>query len=97
MRDAIRQTLIHQDNSRQQSNWGAQMKSKKTPAADGKGAQTGMDGVDGADGADGAAAMSGNGEAGQASLQLKSEIMAGIADPNDRGMPGVTRRGQQQA
>jgi hypothetical protein len=69
------------------------MKSKKTSAADGKGAQTGMDGVDGADGA---AAMSGNGGAGQASLQMKSEIMAGGADPNDRGMPGLTRRGQQE-
>jgi hypothetical protein len=69
------------------------MKSKKTPAVDGKGAQTGMDGMDGLDGLDG---MDGAGDARQASLQMKSGIMASGADPNDRRMPGVTRRGQQQ-
>lgn len=43
----------------------------------------------------GAVGMDGNGES-DASLHLSDETRAGTADPNDRGMPGISIRNQQQ-
>jgi hypothetical protein len=40
-------------------------------------------------------AMLGNGEAGSISLQMPNDEQVGRADPNDRGMPGVSRRSPQ--
>ena len=40
--------------------------------------------------------MNGHGEPAPASLHLSDETPAGAADPNDRGMPGVSIRSQQQ-
>ena len=47
-------------------------------------------------GQDGKNNMDGNGEAGHGSLQMTGDGAAGGADPNERGMPGVTLRGQQR-
>ncbi|WP_332879597.1 M43 family zinc metalloprotease [Massilia sp. S19_KUP03_FR1] len=69
------------------------MKTKKAGAA------AGMDdgSVEGqTDGKAVPSGMNGNGESEPASLQLSDETPAGSADPNDRGMPGVSVRSQQQ-
>ena len=79
------------------------MKSKKTPAAagmgdgdaakvDGKAGMDGIDGIDGAEGVDGG----GNGGFSQDSLQIAAQPGTDEIDPNDRGMPGISARGQQQ-
>jgi hypothetical protein len=39
--------------------------------------------------------MLGNGAADSVALKMPNDEQVGLADPNDRGMPGVSRRGPQ--
>ena len=66
------------------------MKTKKSQAA------VGMGDGDATGQTDGKVAMDGNGESTHDSLQLSVESSADEGDPNDRGMPGVSTRSQQQ-
>src|SRR4051812_13582993 len=84
------------------ANTGANMKSKKMPAAAGMGdgdaakvdGKAGVDGIDGIDGIDGAAGVDGgaNGGFSQDSLQIAAQPAMDEIDPNDRGMPGISAR-----
>jgi ABC-type taurine transport system substrate-binding protein len=72
------------------SNTGADMKAKNL-----KGAVTMSDGDAAEQSATACSVMLGNREADRSSLQMPNDEPVARADPNDRGMPGVSRRGPQ--
>jgi hypothetical protein len=75
------------------SNKGAKMKTKKSQGAAGMGDAEGVEHDDSITGMNG---TQGNGAIDHESLQMSGEALMGESDPNDRGMPGVSLRNQQQ-